>query len=82
MVASQTVAGFMTPSLLTNNSNCRSICQQSNCIGLIYNEFADNILNFLAKTIFGAFRINIAFDVYRFDSMKNAERIQRSMGMI
>ena len=49
------------------------VCQ-SNYIGLTYNEFADNILKFVVTTTSGASRIDIVFD-----SIKNAERGQRSI---
>lgn len=51
-----------------------------NCIGLTYNKFADNILKFLATINFGVSRIDIVFDVYQSDSIKNAERTQCSVG--
>ena len=53
-----------------------------NYIGLTYNEFADNILKFLATINFGVSRIDIVFDVYQSDSVKNAERAQCSVGKI
>ena len=51
-----------------------------NYIGLTYNKFADNILKFLATINFGVSRIDIVFDVYQSDSIKNAERAQCSVG--
>ena len=51
-----------------------------NYIGLTYNKFADNILKFLATINFGVSRIDIVFDVYQSDSIKNAERTQCSVG--
>ena len=53
-----------------------------NYIGLTYNEFADNILKFLATINFGVSRIDRVFDVYQSDSVKNAERAQCSVGKI
>ena len=60
-----------------------ALVPQSNYIGLTYNEFTDNILNkFVTSTTSGASRIDIVFDIYRPDSIKNAERGQRSVGSI
>ena len=40
-----------------------------NYIGLTYNEFADNILKFLATINFGVSRIDIVFDVYQSEEL-------------
>ena len=49
---------------------------------MTYNGISDNILKFVATTLSGASRIDVVFDVYWPDSMKNTEIGQRSVGKI
>lgn len=61
------------------------VCKLSICrspLIITYNEIADNILKFVATTLSGASRIDVVFDVYWPDSMKNTEIDQRSVGKI
>ena len=48
-----------------------------NCTDLTYNEFADDILKFAVSRRSGSKRIDIAFDVYYENSIKNPERGNR-----
>lgn len=50
--------------------------------GLTYNEFADDLLKYAVSCSPGAKRVDIVFDVYRENSIKNAERGHRSTGVL
>ena len=52
------------------------------CTGLTYNEFADDLLKFVVARSSGSKCIDIVFDVYYKNSIKNAERGNRSSGKL
>ena len=50
--------------------------------GLTYNQFADDLLKLVVAKSCGSKRMDVVFDVYRENSIKNAERGNRSTGQI
>ena len=59
-----------------------ALVQKLKCIGMTFNEFANNLLRLAITNSSRAARIDTVFDVYRDDSIKNAERGHRSVGTI
>ena len=51
-----------------------ALVRRFKCAGLTYNGLADDLLKFAIASSRGAKRIDIIFDVYRDDSIINAER--------
>ena len=49
---------------------------------MTFNEFADELLKFAVISSFGASRIDIMFDVYLHNSIKNVERENRETGKL
>ena len=52
------------------------------CTGLTYNQFADDLLKLVVAKSCGSKRMDVALDVYRENSIKNAEKGNRSTGQI
>ena len=52
------------------------------CTGLTYNQFPDNLLKLVVAKSCESKRMDVVFDVYRENSIKNAERGNRSTGQI
>ena len=49
-------------------------------INITFKEMSEKLLNNILKTSRIASQIHVVFDVYKSDSVKNAERIRRSSG--
>ena len=58
------------------------ILSNFSCAGLTYNELADDLLKFAIASSRGAKRIDIVLNVYRDDSIRNAERGHPSTGKL
>ena len=52
------------------------------CTGLTYNQFADDLLKLVVAKSCRSKQMDVVFDVYRENSIKNAERGNRSTGQI
>ena len=52
------------------------------CTGLTYNEFADDLLKFMVAKSLGSKQIDVVFNVYYENSIKNAERGNCSTGKL
>ena len=50
------------------------------CTGLTYNQFPDDLLKLVVAKSCGSERMDVVFGVYRENSIKNAERGNRSTG--
>ena len=59
-----------------------ALVRKLKCIGMTFNECADNLLKLAVTNSSKAARVDIVFDVYRDDSIKLAERGHRSVGTI
>ena len=59
-----------------------ALVQKVRASGLTYQQLAEQLLKSVLSISKNADRIDVVFDVYRDDSIKNAERIRRSNGKI
>ena len=56
--------------------------QKAKANGLTFQQFADNLLQFIIYGSRLTRRIDVVFDVYRDSSIKKTERVRRSMGKL